>query len=177
VVNLSDVETFFPERRPFFIEGSDIFNQFGAAGPAANWSFNWPNPTSSTAAASAARPRAACPITTTPTSRRRRHHRRRQADGRSGAWTIGTLHAFTERESARYLAGGAETRLEVEPFSYLRRGPGPARARRRPHGIGLLGTVTARPARRPAPPRAAQRNAVVGGLDGGRCSGARRCGR
>ncbi|MDX1430751.1 MAG: DUF5916 domain-containing protein, partial [Rhodothermales bacterium] len=29
VVNLSDVETFFPEKRPFFIEGNSVFSGFG----------------------------------------------------------------------------------------------------------------------------------------------------
>jgi hypothetical protein len=31
VINLSDVETFYDEKRPFFIEGSSIFN-FGYGG-------------------------------------------------------------------------------------------------------------------------------------------------
>ena len=38
VVNLSDVETFFDEKRPFFIEGSNIF-QFGRGGARSNWRF------------------------------------------------------------------------------------------------------------------------------------------
>ena len=43
VVNLSDVETFFNEKRPFFIEGSSIFD-FGFGGQRNFWSFNWPGP-------------------------------------------------------------------------------------------------------------------------------------
>ena len=43
VVNLSDVETFFSEKRPFFIEGSSIFD-FGFGGTNNNWGFNWGNP-------------------------------------------------------------------------------------------------------------------------------------
>ena len=44
MVNLSDVESFFQEKRPFFVEGSSIFN-FGNQGANDYWGFNWPEPT------------------------------------------------------------------------------------------------------------------------------------
>jgi hypothetical protein len=44
VVNLSDVETFFPEKRPFFVEGSSIF-QAGQQGANDYWGFNFSTPT------------------------------------------------------------------------------------------------------------------------------------
>jgi hypothetical protein len=44
VVNLSDVETFYPEKRPFFVEGSANF-RFGNEGASDYWGFNWPEPT------------------------------------------------------------------------------------------------------------------------------------
>ncbi len=43
VVNLSDVETFYPEKRPFFVEGSANF-RFGNEGADDYWGFNWPEP-------------------------------------------------------------------------------------------------------------------------------------
>lgn len=43
VINLSDVETFYPERRPFFVEGSANF-RFGNEGASDYWGFNWPEP-------------------------------------------------------------------------------------------------------------------------------------
>ncbi len=43
VVNLSDVETFYPERRPFFVEGAANF-RFGNEGADDYWGFNWPEP-------------------------------------------------------------------------------------------------------------------------------------
>lgn len=43
VVNLSAFETFYQEKRPFFIEGSSIFN-FGSGGANNNWGFNFGNP-------------------------------------------------------------------------------------------------------------------------------------
>jgi hypothetical protein len=43
VVNLTEFETFYNEKRPFFIEGSSIFN-FGYGGSNNNWGFNFSNP-------------------------------------------------------------------------------------------------------------------------------------
>src|SRR5204863_2736115 len=43
VVNLSDVETFFSEKRPFFVEGANNF-RFGQGGATNWWGFNWPGP-------------------------------------------------------------------------------------------------------------------------------------
>ncbi len=43
VVNLSAFETFFQEKRPFFIEGASIFN-FGQGGANNNWGFNFGTP-------------------------------------------------------------------------------------------------------------------------------------
>ena len=44
VVNLSDVETYFPEKRPFFVEGSSIFDA-GQQGASDYWGFNFWEPT------------------------------------------------------------------------------------------------------------------------------------
>ena len=43
VVNLSDVESFFQEKRPFFVENSRVFS-FGNEGANDYWGFNWPEP-------------------------------------------------------------------------------------------------------------------------------------
>ncbi|MGH7527157.1 MAG: DUF5916 domain-containing protein, partial [Gemmatimonadales bacterium] len=43
IVNLSDVETFLEERRPFFVEGASIF-EFGFGGANDFWGFSWGNP-------------------------------------------------------------------------------------------------------------------------------------
>ena len=44
VVNLTDFETFFPERRPFFVEGAQIFDSFGRNGPNNFYDFNRSEP-------------------------------------------------------------------------------------------------------------------------------------
>jgi len=43
VVNLSAYETFYEERRPFFVEDANIF-RFGVEGLNSNWNFNWNDP-------------------------------------------------------------------------------------------------------------------------------------
>src|SRR6184192_931062 len=44
VVNLSAFETFFPEKRPFFVEGANIFDNFGQGGSNNFWGFNRQEP-------------------------------------------------------------------------------------------------------------------------------------
>ena len=44
VVNLSAFETFFPEKRPFFIEGAQIFSNFGYLGANNRFGFNRSDP-------------------------------------------------------------------------------------------------------------------------------------
>lgn len=44
VINLSAYETYYQEKRPFFIEGASMFNHFGRGGVYLNANINWPNP-------------------------------------------------------------------------------------------------------------------------------------
>jgi hypothetical protein len=44
VINLSAYETYYEEKRPFFIEGASTFNNFGRGGVYLNANLNWPNP-------------------------------------------------------------------------------------------------------------------------------------
>ncbi|MEJ2633940.1 MAG: DUF5916 domain-containing protein [Calditrichia bacterium] len=119
VVNLSDVETFFEEKRPFFIEGASIFD-FGSGGSSSNWSFNWSNPDFFYSRRIGRAPQGELPdydFASIP-----------QGAHISGAakitgkirnnWNIGTVHAVTRREMARYAVNGQRFRSEVEPLSY-----------------------------------------------------------
>jgi len=45
VVNLTQFETFFEERRPFFTEGAKVFGDFGRSGASQYWGFFRPEPT------------------------------------------------------------------------------------------------------------------------------------
>lgn len=44
VINLTAYETYYEEKRPFFIEGSSIFSNFGRGGIYISANLNWPNP-------------------------------------------------------------------------------------------------------------------------------------
>ncbi len=44
VINLTAYETYYEEKRPFFIEGASMFNHFGRGGIYINININWPNP-------------------------------------------------------------------------------------------------------------------------------------
>ena len=44
VINLSAFETFYEEKRPFFIEGANIFNEFGRGGATSDANINWSQP-------------------------------------------------------------------------------------------------------------------------------------
>src|SRR5687768_7543134 len=121
VVNLSAFETFFPEKRPFFLEGSDVFsfgqivtqNDYGsqqyfysrrigrqpqrfAGGPGVSF-FSAPEQTTIAAAA--------------------------KVTGKNGPWTIGLIDAITPEEKADVLevladdVAGREITTPVEPLT------------------------------------------------------------
>jgi hypothetical protein len=144
VVNLTTVETFFPERRPFFIEGADLF-RFGQS--RSQNSFN----------------------TTIPFHARRIGRAPQLGLGGSGynfvdapsvttidaalkltgktpsGWSVGMLDAVTSRERARYLDdAGLMHRTPIEPLTNYFVG----RLRREAGGgntsIGFLGTAVVR---------------------------------
>jgi len=145
VVNLSDVETFFDEKRPFFIEGSTIFN-FGQGGTNNNWGFNFPNsnflysrrigraPEGSTPTADYAEIPSGTDILGAT-----------KITGKLGdSWNVGTIQALTQREYADLQTNGQRSRAEVEPLTYY----GVARTQKEfNHGaqaLGFMSTLAAR---------------------------------
>ena len=140
VVNLSQFETFFEERRPFFVEGVDIFNYGrtrtnnvsyrptffysrrigrspvrGVGGPGVAYV---DSPTQTTIASAA------------------------KVSGKVGPWSVGLLDAVTLEESARYITrDGEQLSTPVEPLSnYL---VGRVRRDFRQGGTVVGGIVTA----------------------------------
>ncbi|MCH8327411.1 MAG: carbohydrate binding family 9 domain-containing protein, partial [Candidatus Marinimicrobia bacterium] len=146
VVNLSDFETFFPEKRPFFIEGRDIF-RFGQGGTNSNWNFNWGDPNHFYSRRVGRRPQL---------GPERGYDYISRPDGTSilGAakltgklteqWSIGIMSAVTGREFARLDSAGARFSEEVEPLSSYN----VIRAKREfdkgRHGLGILSAFMAR---------------------------------
>jgi hypothetical protein len=145
VVNLSDVETFFEERRPFFVEGANIFN-YGEGGANDFWGFNWANPYFLYSRRIGRTPQAELPddydYSRVPSGSNILGAAK--LSGKVGNWSLGTLSAITSRERAEFTLGQQRWREEVEPLTYhgVYRAQKEIEAGR--HGLGFMGTLTAR---------------------------------
>jgi hypothetical protein len=142
VVNLTDVETYFNEKRPFFVEGSKIFD-FGQGGATDYWGFNWNSP----------QPFYSRRIGRAPQGQLASYDFAKIPEGARiiGAakltgnigrhWSIGSLHAMTLREFGDVQTNGVQSHPEVEPATYYM----VTRAQREIEGglRGIGGMVTA----------------------------------
>jgi hypothetical protein len=119
VVNLSDVESFFQERRPFFVEGSNIFN-FGVGGARNYWGFNWPSVDLFYSRRIGRAPRGSLPhndFADVPDGTRILGAAK--LTGRLGNGTsIGVISAVTAREHARISVEGDRALAEIEPMAF-----------------------------------------------------------
>ncbi|MFL5536530.1 MAG: DUF5916 domain-containing protein, partial [Gemmatimonadales bacterium] len=145
VVNLSDVETFFDERRPFFVEGASIFN-FGEGGANDFWGFNWANPSFLYTRRIGRAPQGELPddydYSEVPSGSNILGAAK--LSGKVGTWSLGALSAFTSREHGQFALDQHHWQQEVEPLTYY----GVYRAQKEMqggrHGLGFIGTLTAR---------------------------------
>jgi hypothetical protein len=145
VVNLSDVETFFEERRPFFVEGASIFN-YGEGGANDFWGFNWASPNFLYSRRIGRAPEGELPdeydYSQVPAGSN--IIGAAKLSGKVGSWSIGALNAVTSREHARFSLDQQRWQQEVEPLTYY----GVYRAQKElhggRHGLGFMGTLTAR---------------------------------
>ena len=117
VVNLTAFETFFSERRPFFVEGSQIFQNIGRSGANSFWGFNNQEPDLFYSRRIGRSPQGpvSAPFVDVPSASTILGAVKLTGKSRSG-WNIGIVEAVTGRESAR-LSGAARDRAEVEPLS------------------------------------------------------------
>ncbi len=118
VVNLSAFETFFQEKRAFFLEGSQIFGNFGNGGSNSFWGFNTSDPSifysrriGRTPQLSASGDYVDPPTATTILGAAK------LTGKTSGGWSIGILEAITDREMAHTRTGGADGAAAVEPMT------------------------------------------------------------
>ncbi len=167
VVNLSDVESFFQEKRPFFVEGSSIFN-FGNQGGNSYWGFNWPEPIFFYSRRIGRAPQGGIPgadYVDTPIGTRILG-----AGKLTGKLTpslnVGTLHALADREFARLETGGVRSRAEIEPRTYYGVVRGLKEFEDRRQGFGMMGTVAARSFDDPSLRDQLNARSVMAGFDG-----------
>jgi hypothetical protein len=145
VVNLSDVESFFQEKRPFFTEGVSIF-RCGNNGANDYSNFNWPEPTFFYSRRIGRGPQGGTPsadYTDVPSATHILGAAKLTGQLAPG-WNVGTVQALTSRERATLRNAGVESRFGVEPMSYY----GVMRAMHemndRRQGLGLMTMTTAR---------------------------------
>ena len=166
-VNLSVFETYYSEKRPFFIEGANIF-AFGFGGANSNWGFNWGNPEFFYSRRVGQPPRGTAdsdgyinyPETTTILGAAK-------VTGKvAGNWNVGFLSALTAREYADVDNLGDRSRQEVEPFSNY----SVLRAQKEFHqgrqGLGFIATGVFRDLDNPGLQEILNRQALVLGADG-----------
>src|SRR5439155_17133680 len=118
VVNLSDVENTFNEKRPFFVEGSNSY-EFGFGGANNYMGFNWPGPRFFYSRRIGRSPQVSLPnnnYADVPSGTRILGAAK--LTGKiAGDWNLGVLQAVTAREMADIDLGGTRSQAEVEPLT------------------------------------------------------------
>ena len=167
VVNLTDVETYFQEKRPFFTEGNAIFHT-GNNGANDYWNFNWPDPTFFYSRRIGRAPQ-------------RRFDDFGYADAPAGThilgaakitgqlapgWNVGTVQAVTAREFADVSKDGVRSRVQAEPLTYYGVFRGMHEFKEGRHGLGVTTTVVGRDLKDPVLAAALDRTAVMSVVDG-----------
>jgi hypothetical protein len=118
VVNLTAFETYFPEKRAFFLEGSQIFNNFGQGGANDAWGFHNTEPTLFYSRRIGRSPQVTAsgdfvdvPAATTILGAAK------LTGKTSSNWSLGFLDAVTGNETARVQDGRLRGTALVEPLT------------------------------------------------------------
>jgi hypothetical protein len=151
IVNLSDVESFYQEKRPFFTENSRVFS-FGADGPNDSWGMNWPQPTFFYSRRIGRAPQGGVPPASDPDATvfadvpmATHILGAAKLTGRPApGWNFGTLQALTSRERAKVWTDGFESRTEIEPLTWYGMVRGQREFKDGRNGLGLLSTLAQR---------------------------------
>ncbi|MBN1348582.1 carbohydrate binding family 9 domain-containing protein [candidate division KSB1 bacterium] len=168
VVNLSDVETFFEEKRPFFIEGAQIFQNFGFGGARNFWGFNFWNPDFFYSRRIGRAPQASAPDYDYAEIPEGAHILGAgKVTGKIGNnWTVGTIHALTQKEIGDFTSGDRKFKSEMEPLTYY----GIFRIQKEMNesrqGLGMISTLTSRKFDQPSLRDEFNKDAFAFGIDG-----------
>ncbi len=145
VINISDQETYYQEKRPFFVEGSSIFN-FGAGGLNVNKSYGWTDPQLFYSRRVGRAPQGGVPgpgfvdlpdWTTILGAAK--------VTGKVGpGFALGAVSALTQREYAEVDLDGERSRTEVEPFTHYGVARGLKEFADGRQGLGFMATSVVR---------------------------------
>jgi hypothetical protein len=165
-INLSAFETYYAEKRSFFIEGSDIFI-FGDTPAGGVWGCNWQEPYIFYSRRIGREPRGVVthdgfvdgPEQTTILGAVK-------MSGQVGDISLGHISAFTDREYARIDSSGTVFEEEIEPRAYYGILRSSKEFKDGDRGLGFMATGVMRDLRTPELSGANNRNAYVLGVDG-----------
>lgn len=167
VVNLSQYETIFQEKRLFFIEGVNFF-EFGSGGVNSNWNFNWGNPRYFYSRRIGGPPRGSLQhngFTDIPDLTHIIGAAKLTGKITEG-WSLGALQVFTAREYGKTDSAGVRFEDIVEPFTYY----GLVRSLREfndgRQAIGVIGTAAVRDLNQPYLLEQFNRRSFAFGIDG-----------
>jgi hypothetical protein len=166
VVNLTINETFFEEKRPFFLEGGDVFTHFARSGASDYTTFFYFEPQLfySRRIGRAPQGRATGVYVDTPTATTILGAAK--LTGRTaGGWNVGVMEALTGRESARLSDGFTRASALVEPLTNYFVGRAQRELGRR-GALGFLGTAVNRSLPEGSLSQLLPSQAYVGGVDG-----------
>jgi hypothetical protein len=167
VVNLSDVESYFEEKRPFFTENARIFS-FGQEGADAYWSLGWPAPRFFYSRRIGRAPqgdRRAARFRDVPLATHILGAAKLTGKPFEG-FDFGTLQAVTSREDARYQSDGLESRSAVEPLTYYGVVRGLKQMKGGANGLGVMTTLAQRRLGNDDLADAMNHQSLMAGLDG-----------
>ncbi len=169
VINLSDVETYYNENRPFFTQGSAIFNSFANGGARSFYSFNFPQTSLFYSRRIGRNPQGSVPDNADYVDMPSGTHILGAAKLTGKVfddWNIGAISAVTQREYADYQMNGIKGESEVEPLTYY----GVARIQKEMNNgrqaLGFLATFTARDYKDLSLANVTNKNSSILGIDG-----------
>ena len=146
-INLSDFETYYDEKRPFFLEGRNIF-RFGYGGPTNNIGVNFSEPSFFYSRRIGRPPQGY--VSSAPSDSLNHPSETRilgaaKISGKIGDnWSVGGLSALTNREYATYYENGQIMEEQVEPFTSYNLIRTLREMDDGRYGLGLIGTMTNR---------------------------------
>ena len=167
VVNLGAYETFYEERRPFFVEDANTF-RFGREGLSSNWNFNWMDPLLFYSRRVGRAPQLGiegspdyydAPQVTTILGAAK-------VSGKVGNTSVGGLTAVTAREKAHLQKDGRRYEQVVEPLTNYTVARAKVTSPDGSRGVGLMMTGTVRDLDDPVSQAALNRRSFTGGIDG-----------
>ena len=169
VVNLSDVESYFSEKRPFFTENAGIFSSFGTEGSEDYWGFNWSGPSFFYTRRIGRGPQGAVPGAAAFSDVPMATHilgAAKLTGKLAPSVSFGMLNAVTAREEARYSLDGRESKAEVEPLTYYGVTRGLKEFKEGRNGLGAMATLAQRRFDGGGLEDALNRQSLMAGLDG-----------